>query len=163
MGTNDVKIGGEVRRQITNYIQSNVGSGLYNFDNLFTSANPYVSGGGGTGVGFASFMLGLGASGNVVTPSPYSYRNYYAGVYASDTWQASKKLTLNYGLRWELPFPQVERYDRFTNLLPDAPSPFAQASGIPNLKGRLGLVNSADNSSRYSTATHLALLAPRIV
>jgi Carboxypeptidase regulatory-like domain len=160
-GSHTIKIGGEVRRQITNYIQSNVGSGLYNFDNLFTSMNPYVSGGGGTGVGFASFMLGLGASGSVVTPSPYSYRNYYAGVYASDTWQVNKKLTLNYGLRWELPFPSVERYDRFTNLLPNAPSPIAQASGIPNLMGRLGLVNSADNSSRYAAATHLSLFAPR--
>jgi Carboxypeptidase regulatory-like domain len=161
-GSHTLKIGGELRRQITNYIQSNVGSGLYNFDNLFTSLNPYVSGGGGTGVGFASFMLGLGASGSVVTPSPYSYRNYYAGIYASDTWQAGKKLTVNYGLRWELPFPSVERYDRFTNLLPNAPSPIAQAAGLPNLVGRLGLVNSPDNSSRYAAATHLSLLAPRL-
>jgi hypothetical protein len=135
---------------------------LYNFDNLFTSMNPYVSGGGGTGVGFASFMLGLGASGNVVTPSPYSYRNYYAGVYASDTWQATRKLTVNYGVRWELPFPSVERYDRFTNLLPNAPSPIAQAAGIPNLVGRLGLVSSSDNPSRYAAATHLDLFAPRL-
>jgi hypothetical protein len=161
MGSHTVKLGGEVRRQITNYIQSNVGSGLYNFDNLFTSQNPFVSGGGGSGVGFASFMLGLGTSGTIVTPSPYSYRNYYAGIYASDTWQATRKLTVNYGLRWELPFPQVERYDRFTNLLPDAPSPFAQAAGIPNLKGRLGLVNSPDNPTRYAAATHKALFAPR--
>jgi hypothetical protein len=82
-------------------------------------------------------------------------------VYASDTWQASKKLTLNYGLRWELPFPQVERYDRFTNLLPNAPSPIGQAAGIPNLMGRLGLVSSPDNPSRYAAATHLRLFAPR--
>jgi hypothetical protein len=161
-GSHTLKFGGELRRQITNYIQSNVGSGLYNFNNLFTSQNPYVSGGGGSGFGFASFMLGLSSDGSVVTPSPYSYRNYYAGIYASDTWQATKKLTVNYGLRWELPFPSVERYDRFTNLLPNAPSPIAQASGIPNLIGRLGLVNSPDNPSRYAAATHLLLLAPRL-
>ena len=73
-----------------------------------------------------------------------------------------KKLTVNYGLRWQLPFASVERYDRFTNLLPNAPSPIAQASGIPNLIGRLGLVNSPDNPSRYAAATHLALFAPRL-
>ncbi|HMF75855.1 MAG TPA: carboxypeptidase-like regulatory domain-containing protein [Bryobacteraceae bacterium] len=161
-GSHNIKIGGEVRRQITNYIQSNVGSGLYNFNNLFTSQNPFVSGGGGSGYGFASFMLGLGSDGSVVTPSPYSYRNYYSGVYASDTWQVTKKLTVNYGLRWELPFASVERYDRFTNLLPNAPSPIAQASGIPNLKGRLGIVNSPDNPSRYAAASHLNLFAPRL-
>jgi hypothetical protein len=161
-GSHSFKFGGEVRRQITNYIQSNVGSGLYSFDNLFTSQNPFVSGGGGSGYGFASFMLGLGSSGSIVTPSPYSYRNYYAGVYASDTWQVTKKLTLNYGVRWELPFASVERYNRFTNLLPNAPSPIAQASGIPNLIGRLGLVNSPDNPSRYAAASHLDLFAPRV-
>jgi hypothetical protein len=162
LGSHTLKFGGEIRRQITNYIQSNVGSGLYNFDNLFTSENPQISGGGGTGVGFASFMLGLGSSGSIVTPSPYSYRNYYAGVYISDTFQASKKLTLNYGVRWELPFPEVERYNRFTNLILNSPSPIAQASGIPNLMGRLGLVDSPDNPSRYAAATHLDLFAPRI-
>ncbi|HVW87688.1 MAG TPA: TonB-dependent receptor [Bryobacteraceae bacterium] len=159
-GSHTMKFGGEVRRQITNYIQSNVGSGIYNFDNLFTAVNPSAP--AGTGFGFASFMLGYGSSGNVVTPIPYSYRNYYAGVYASDTWQVSKKLTVNYGLRWELPFPEVERYDRFTVFLPNAPSPFAQAAGLPNLKGRLGLVNSPDNPSRYAAATHLSLFAPRL-
>jgi Carboxypeptidase regulatory-like domain/TonB dependent receptor len=155
-----LKFGGELRRHITNYIQSNVGSGIYNFDNLFTSINPQAP--ASTGVGFASFMLGLGNNGNVVTPVPYSYRNYYSGIYANDTWQLSSKLTLNVGLRWELPFPEVERYDRFTVLLPNSPSPFAGASGIPNLMGRLGLVASSDNPSRYAAATHLGLMAPRV-
>jgi hypothetical protein len=78
-GSHNLKIGGEVRRQITNYIQSNVGSGLYNFDNLFTSQNPFISGGGGSGYGFASFMLGLGSSGSIVIPSPYSYSQLLCG------------------------------------------------------------------------------------
>ena len=159
MGSHTLKLGGEVRRQITNYIQSNVGSGLYNFDNLFTAVNPQAA--AGTGFGFASFMLGYGSSGNVVTPVPYSYRNYYAGVYINDSWQASRRLTLNLGVRWELPFPEVERYNRFSVLLPNAPSPFAAAAGLPNLIGRLGLVNSPDDPSRYAAATHLGLFAPR--
>jgi len=68
-------------------------------------------------------MLGYGASGNMVTPSPYSYRNYYGGLYVGDSYQVTQKITLNYGVRWELPFPFVERYDRYTVLLPDAESP----------------------------------------
>lgn len=162
VGSHTLKFGGEVRQQRANYIQSNVGSGLYNFDNLFTSENPQISGGGGTGVGFASYMLGLGASGSIVTPSPYAYRNYYAGVYINDSWQLSKRLTVNAGLRWELPFPEAERYNRFTNLILNSPSPIAAASGIPNLMGRLGLVDSPDNPSRYAAATHLDLFAPRL-
>jgi hypothetical protein len=163
MGAHTLKIGGEVRRQIQNYIQSNVGSGYYSFDNLFTSANPIspTVNGVSTGYAFASFMAGAGSSGNVVTPVPYSYRNYYAGVYVNDSWQVNKKLTLNLGLRWELPFPEVERYNRFDVLQPYAASPFAAASGIPNLIGTLGLVDSPANPSRYAAATHLNLFAPR--
>jgi hypothetical protein len=147
MGAHTLKIGGEIRRQIQNYIQSNVGSGYDSFDNLFTSANPIspTVSGVSTGYAFASFMAGAGASGNVVAPVPYSYRNYYAGVYVNDSWQVNKKLTLNLGLRWELPFPEVERYDRFDVLQPYAASPFAAASGIPNLIGTLGLVDSPAN------------------
>ncbi len=163
-GRHTIKFGGELRRHITNYIQSNVGSGIFNFDNLFTSANPLAT--GGTGYGFASFMLGYGASGNTVTPAPYSERNYYAGLYVGDTFQLSQKLSLNYGVRWELPFPFVERYDRFAVLLPDAPSTLAdsaqvKAAGLANLKGRMGLVSSPDNSSRHAAETHTHLLAPR--
>lgn len=157
-GRHTLKFGGEIRRQITNYIQSNVGSGIYNFDNLFTAVSPFAP--AGTGLGFASFMLGYGASGNVVTPSPYSARNYYAGLYASDSYQITQKLTVNYGLRWELPFPFVERYDRYTVLLLNADSPLAGPTGLP-LKGRLGLVNSPEHPSRHSADTHWNLFAPR--
>lgn len=164
VGSHTLKFGGEVRREIQNYIQSNVGSGYYSFDNLFTAINPQAPSINGvtSGLGFASFMLGYGSSGNIITPNPYSYRNYYAGLFIGDTWQASRKLTVNYGLRWELPFPQVERYNRFTQFLKDAVSPIAQASGIPNLNGKLGLVDSPTDESRYAGAVHLNLFAPRV-
>jgi Carboxypeptidase regulatory-like domain len=163
-GSHTFKFGGEVRRQVMNYIQSNIGSGYYSFDNLFTAASPTAPtvNGVSTGYGFASFMAGAGSSGSVVTPVPYSYRNYYAGVYFNDSWQVSKKLTVNLGLRWEMPFPQVERYNRFDVLQPYAPSPFAAASGIPNLNGTLGLVSSPANPSRYGAATQMKLFAPRL-
>jgi hypothetical protein len=163
-GSHTFKIGGEIRRQVMNYIQSNVGSGYYSFDNLFTAASPTqpIVNGVTTGYGFASFMVGAGSGGNVVTPVPYSYRNYYAGVYFNDSWQVNKNLTVNLGLRWELPFPQVERYNRFDVLLPNATSPFAAASGISNLTGSLGLVDSADHSSRYAATTQMKLFAPRL-
>jgi len=164
-GRHTIKFGAEVRRQITNYIQSNVASGIFNFDNLFTSANPLAT--GGTGYGYASFMLGYGASGNTVTPVPYSQRNYYAGLYLGDTLQLTQKLSLNYGVRWELPFPFVERYDRYVVLLPDARSPLAdspqvQAAGFGNLKDRMGLVSSPDDPSRHAGEVHKHLVAPRL-
>lgn len=163
MGSHTIKFGGEVRREIANYIQSNVGSGYYSFDNLATAINPQAPKLNGltTGLGFASFMLGDGSSGNVVTPEPYSYRDYYGGLFLGDTWQANRKLTVNAGIRWELPMPEVERYNRMYQFLAGAPSPIAQAAGMPNLKGTLGLVDSSTDQSRYAAAVHLKLFAPR--
>ena len=155
-----IKVGGEVRRQTDNYIQVQPGGGSFSFSNVFTSQNPYAP--GATGNAFASYMLGLGSSGSVPVLSPYSAANIYAGLYIADTFQASKKLTLNYGARWELPFPFSERYDRYTVLLPTDPqTQLSKQTGLA-LRGRLGLVNSPDNPSRAGGMTHLHLFAPRV-
>ena len=62
--------------------------------------------------------------------------------------KVSRKLTLSYGLRWELPSPFRERHDRLTVLLPNAESPLPAVTGLP-LKGKLAVVNSAcDGRSR---------------
>jgi Carboxypeptidase regulatory-like domain/TonB dependent receptor len=157
-GRHTIRIGGEIRRQTDNYIQVQPGGGSFSFNNQFTAINPYST--AGTGNAFASYMMGLGTSGSIPTLSPYSARNYYAGLYVNDTFQLSKKLTLSYGVRWELPFPFSERYDRYTVLLPGAQVPLSQQVGIP-FTGRLGLVNAADNPSRAGGETHWHLFAPR--
>ena len=158
VGRHSIRIGGEVRWQTDNAIQVQPGGGSFSFNTQFTAINPYST--AGTGNAFASYMLGLGASGSLPTVSPVAARNYYAGLYVGDTFQVSKKLTLNYGLRWELPFPFAERYDRYTVFLPNAPVALSQQTGLP-FAGRLGLVNSADNSSRAGGQTHWHLFAPR--
>ncbi|MBZ5609944.1 MAG: TonB-dependent receptor [Acidobacteriia bacterium] len=157
-GRHTMKFGGEVRRMDTNYSQSQNASGSYNFDNLFTSANPFAP--AGTGSGYASFLLGFGSGGNANEPAPYATRQYYQGYYASDTFQLSRKLTINLGIRWEPTIPYTERFDRMDVFLPNAVSPAAAYTGLP-LKGRLGLVNSSDHENRYNQNPHYLLFAPR--
>jgi hypothetical protein len=49
----------------------------------------------------ADFMLGQPSSFNEASPLLLLNRQYYFGLYAQDTWKATPKLTVNYGLRWQ--------------------------------------------------------------
>ena len=168
-GRHTLKIGAEIRRLEFNFGKSNQASGVFNFDNVFTSANPFSP--GNTGYGWASYLLGYGATGQIpgVTGSPNGVqtfsktaaRMYYQGYYIADTYQVTNRLTLNLGLRWDIASPYTERYDRQSVLLPYADSPLAQLTGLP-LKGRLAVVNSPDQPDRGSQERHGKLFAPRV-
>ncbi|MGH9843304.1 MAG: carboxypeptidase regulatory-like domain-containing protein [Blastocatellia bacterium] len=158
-GRHTLKFGGELRRLTHNYAQSNTPSGLYNFNNLFTSINPFAP--AGTGSGFASFLLGLGADGNISTPALVAGRQLYQGYYANDTFQVNQKLTLNYGLRWELPGPWTERFNRLVVFQPNVPNPLTRSTALAS-RGNVALVNSPDRPDRNLEDRHWKLFAPRL-
>jgi hypothetical protein len=91
-GTHTIIAGAELRKMITSRSAVNQAQGLFNFANQFT------------GNAAADLMLGFPI--NDTTPGP-QIRNKVAewrdGFFIVDNWQASKKLTLNLGLRYELP------------------------------------------------------------
>ncbi len=91
-GPHTIIVGAELRKLITSRSAVNSPNGQLNFTGFYT---------GYTG---ADLMLGLVQS--VTTPSP-EIRNQVAewrdGFFIVDNWQATKKLTLNLGLRYELP------------------------------------------------------------
>ena len=91
-GAHTLIAGAELRKLITSRAAVNSPDGQLNFTGFYT------------GYTQADLMLGLVQS--VTTPSP-EVRNQVAewrdGFFIVDNWQASKKLTLNLGLRYELP------------------------------------------------------------
>jgi hypothetical protein len=158
-GHHTIKFGADVRRYTNNYIQLQEPSGVFNFDNLFTSANPLNA--GATGFGFASYLLGFGSSGNIETGIMTAGAMYYQGYYVADTYQVTKRLTINYGVRWDLPSGFSERHNRQTVWLPNAVSPLAAQTGLP-VMGDLALVDSPQYPSRYGTDFYWKLFAPRL-
>ncbi len=97
-----------------------------------------------TGASYASFLLGLPAGGNYNTPGNFSFGEPYYAWFVQDDWKVSQKLTINAGLRYELPFSKTESQSRVSNLCLTCPNP--AAGGIPgalqfagNGPGRLGI------------------------
>jgi hypothetical protein len=75
---------------------------------LFTNGTGPTSDNGSNGLGWATFVLGQATSfGRYVSVSTnareYQPRNFF---YVQDTWRATRTLTFNLGLRYELYFPE---------------------------------------------------------
>ncbi|HKE22120.1 MAG TPA: carboxypeptidase regulatory-like domain-containing protein [Bryobacteraceae bacterium] len=94
------------------------GPGQFNFDGNFTTGLTAAGKSiGGTGVPWASFLLGYPASvGRDLVNTFPDVRRYMNGLYAQDDWRATSSLTLNIGLRYELFTLACEHFDRQTNL-----------------------------------------------
>ncbi|MFB3829334.1 MAG: carboxypeptidase regulatory-like domain-containing protein [Bryobacteraceae bacterium] len=88
-------------------------SGRFAFSTLFTQANASTASTANTsGSGLASLLLGVPASGSLGYESPQSMQNHYLALFIQEDWRVRPKLTLNFGLRWELEKPYTERYNR---------------------------------------------------
>jgi hypothetical protein len=159
MSRHTLKMGGEARRSEFYFAQLTNASGTFAFNNAFTSASATTS--SPTGNGFASFLLGTPAGGNIGTARRPGVVNGYRALYITDTYQVSRRLTLTLGLRWELPGMYSEKKDRLTELLPDAVDPLSQVTGL-NLRGRLALVNSEAYSDRHVLTFRYRMFDPRV-
>jgi TonB-dependent receptor-like protein len=79
-----------------------------------------------TGNAIASFLLGAADRG-VQRQYAYFPRNryqYYA-TYAQDDWKVTRKLTINYGVRWDIYVPRYEKLGNLSTFDLGAPNPAA--------------------------------------
>jgi hypothetical protein len=86
-------------------------SGSFTFDSTYTRATS-TSASSPIGQGLASFLYGIPASGSFPINDNYAEQTRYWAFYSQDDWKVSRKLTLSLGLRYELPSPLTERFNR---------------------------------------------------
>jgi hypothetical protein len=150
--THTVRFGVDISKYSLNHYEATSAMGVFNFNGNVTtlrngpSANLYNS--------FAQLLLGLPSSvsselhpfdNNRMTSRQKSY-----SFYAQDTWQASRRLTMSLGIRWDY-FPMgtratrgMERYDFNTNQMlicgvADVPKDCGYNIEQKNFSPRLGL------------------------
>jgi len=109
-----------------------------------------------TGSDFADFLLGIPSSYAQGDSLAFYLRDKYAGLYAQDSWRVRPRLTLNYGLRWDMLPPWREKYNQLQTLVLGEQS--RVYPGAPN-----GLVFPGDPGILTTLApTKYTNFAPRI-
>ena len=74
------------------------------------------------GSDFASFVLGVASGGGFRYPSDTTFQWPYYAWFIQDDFKVNNKLTINIGLRYELPIPKKERNLHNSNFCPTCPN-----------------------------------------
>jgi len=107
-----IKAGVDVRRLEMYYFQNNAPGGSFQFNTFMSSFANNAAG----GHPFASFLMGYmvdqASTASVVQIAPTTFSTiYYQGYYVQDNWTINPKITINVGLRYEIPGTFRERHD----------------------------------------------------
>ena len=124
------KFGSEFRTE--NYYAGSLGNdGSYVFAAEETG-QPFQStavGGANVGMGYASFLLGQVFSTSIAgQTSPKTGKKQF-GIYAQDTWKVTRRLTLDYGLRYDYSTFLQEQFGRAPDFSATAIHPLAKIPG----------------------------------
>jgi hypothetical protein len=102
-GRHNLKFGVQEYWLQTNFLSSQLSSGVFDFDGQYTK-NP-----------LADFLLGAAYSTSLSNYSYLALRAPYTNFFAQDDWKITSKLTLNIGLRYELDPPSVQKNNTISN------------------------------------------------
>ena len=152
-GNHQIKFGADIRYAMNLRVPSdNNRTGEYNFSPQGTSKPDATGNTPVGGLDIATFLLGDVTSfaryvTNPALPSAGSaaerQRRWF--FYGQDTWRATSKLTVNYGLRWEIYFPETvnaKGNGGFANIMDNGGAGGIRVAGF----GKYSLSGSIDNN-----------------
>lgn len=155
-GNHSFRFGFEHRRYYTND-QSLFDTGSYTFHNENTGLPGFVD---QTGFAYASFLLGQVQSTDLgIQLTNPGIRSNLTSFYVQDDWKVRPNLTLNLGLRWDIPSPLTEVVERMSGLDPNVPNP--GADGYPGALVFLGECAGCTGQDAFSEH-YFRQVAPRI-
>jgi hypothetical protein len=151
-----IKIGGE------QYIQGNINGNISTVSlttGTAATSQPFTPlqslNGFSTGFGFASFLLGNYSATTQGPQQIYRQGQQVWGLFLQDTWKVTRKLTLDYGLRWDYSTQMKEQYGRLGQFDPNTPN--------ANAAGRLGATRYASTCNcDFYPSTYPYGIGPRI-
>jgi len=155
-GSHSIRFGFEHRRYYDNW-RSVENTGSYTFSNENTALPDYRL---DTGFTYASFLLGVVRSTRLYIPLVTTgIRSRVTSFYVQDDWKARGNLTLNFGLRWDIPTALTEVRQRESGLDPTMPNP--GADGYPGAMVMLGDCQGCNGKGRFADP-YYKQFAPRV-
>ena len=163
-GGHTLKLGANILWATEDYFQNNATGGTFDFSTAPTAldgTNP-----GATGDPFASFLLGI-PTGGTYQSSGWTYaRTSYQAYFLDDSWRVNPKLTLNLGVRWEIPGTFSEKDDRIVTFNADVVNPVLAGRTNPvtgqPYRGAFELVNSDEQPERGVRKEVFNRVVPRV-
>src|SRR5712691_11727366 len=119
-GSHTMKVGWEHRLLRGNNRQSGQPSGSFTFNSNLTT-NPQATAGAGSGL--ASFILGAGGGASINKVLGQSEIGYSTSFFVQDDWKVTRRLTLNFGLRYDFQQEPLERNNGHSNFDPYTKDP----------------------------------------
>lgn len=142
-GKHGLKFGGEFHANQINTHPDVIFNGSFAFN------------GSETGLDFADFLLGVPSSYTQGQARDFYNRNLYIAAFVRDSFKATDRITINYGVRWDRIRPWDEKFNQLQTLVKGEQSQVFP--GAPQ-----GLVFPGDAGVPRSLATARNDLAPRI-
>jgi hypothetical protein len=102
-GAHSLKFGEQTYWLQTNFLSSQLSSGVFDFDGQYT------------GNALADFLLGATYQESISNYSYLALRTPWTDLFVQDDWRVAPNLTLNIGLRYELDPPSVQRNNTISN------------------------------------------------
>ncbi len=147
VGRHFLRLGAEGRQYNQNNAGRGLPSGAWAFNRDWTRARSNQAD-AVSGNGLATMLLGIPSGASVQKNIDDAWRHFYWAGFFNDDWKLTTRLTVNFGLRWDLETGRVERYDRMVKGLDlEAPSPIAGRVQGLSLKGAV-LFAGRDGQSR---------------
>ena len=139
-----IKVGSDIRMGRANRFANSRGSGQFTFARDFTQGPNALTASTSAGDAIATALLGAANNSSTLNYAANpATQSFYNGFYIQDDWKISQKLTVNLGLRYDLEWPQTERYNHMSWFDRNAPSPIAAQVPSLNLKGAVTFAENA--------------------
>jgi hypothetical protein len=152
-GKHNFKFGGGVRMLQFNVRRLTQSSGEFDFNAAQTSNN----GTGGDAVASSLFGLSDTTTLNYGSFSGVRYKDF--SFYGQDSYKLTSRLTLNYGLRYDLDLPATEAFNRFSMVDPTLPNP--GAGGVPGAYTYFG-TGAGRNGRKRPQDVYRKAIGPRL-